>query len=232
MPRVSRTWTRSSRNIKTPAKTTKTSCANWCEPPIRKRLANDIVLKGFPTDKFEEHEVKQNVAASCATEYGFNDCYKFSRQIGFDKDTKEPRSIHIVTLSFISHLDKMRVFKNWKIKAIFYSPISSQHAPMIKKAKRYGLKTLQRLRMSCLKSHCYILRRRERLKVSQCTRDSIWSQWMMLEGGLLWTTSVNFYSFTVFFQHLIAREMRNVVVEVECQYTWWLIWSAKVTILK
>jgi hypothetical protein len=85
----------------------------------QKMLSNDIVVKGFPTSQFDEHEVKQNIAAACSTEFGFNDCYKFSRQIGFDKDTKEPRFIHIVTLSFISHLDKMKVFNKLKDQGHF-----------------------------------------------------------------------------------------------------------------
>jgi hypothetical protein len=88
----------------------------------QKRLVNDVVLKGFPNGAFDEKEVMQNVAASCGMENGFNDCYKFSRNIGVDKQTNEPRWIHVVTLSFISHMDKMKLFARLKEEGHFMLP--------------------------------------------------------------------------------------------------------------
>lgn len=82
----------------------------------QKKLANDIVLKGFPHDKFDVNEVKQNIATICQIEHGYNDYYKFSRNIGKDKETNEPIIIYLMTLSFVSNLDKKKVFKVLKEK--------------------------------------------------------------------------------------------------------------------
>jgi hypothetical protein len=85
----------------------------------QKRLENDIVLKGFPNSEFDEQEVMQNIAAICGTTSGFNNCYKFTRKVGTDKETNLPILIHIVTISFVTHMDKMKVFGRLKDQGHF-----------------------------------------------------------------------------------------------------------------
>jgi regulator of replication initiation timing len=93
----------------------------------QKRLENNIVLKGFPSSKFDVNEVKQNLAAICGLENGYNNYYKFSRNVGKDKETNEPIWIHHMTLSFISLMDKSKVFKTIKEKGnLLLSDLLSQ----------------------------------------------------------------------------------------------------------
>lgn len=80
----------------------------------QKRLSNGIVIKGFPTANFDPHEVKQNIVSTCGVEMGFNECYKFSRMIGKDKDTQQPVYIHMMMVTFLSQLDKSKVFERLK----------------------------------------------------------------------------------------------------------------------
>lgn len=77
-------------------------------------LKNDIILKGFPDGNFDVNEVKQNIIASCAIENGLNHCYKFSRSFGIDKSTKQRKQVHFIALSFISSIDKAKVFTKLK----------------------------------------------------------------------------------------------------------------------
>lgn len=77
----------------------------------QKLLENDILLKGFPDDSSDTNEVKQNLAAICNIEYGFSNSYKFSRVIGNDKKTKQPITIHMMSFSLISKLDKEKILR-------------------------------------------------------------------------------------------------------------------------
>lgn len=77
-------------------------------------LKNAIVIRGFPNNEFDEHEVAQNIITICDLKHGFDDCYKFSRNIGIDRETNVPRNIYIMHLSFLSNMDKIKVFKRLK----------------------------------------------------------------------------------------------------------------------
>lgn len=75
----------------------------------QKLLDSDIILKGFIDDSADIDEIKQNLSAICNIQQGFSNSYKFSRTIGLDKKTKKPIDIHMMSLSFVSKLDKEKV---------------------------------------------------------------------------------------------------------------------------
>lgn len=83
------------------------------------QLKNSIVIRGFPNNNFDEHEVAQNITTICNLQYGFDECYKFSRNIGNDSKTNKAKHIHIMRLSFISNTDKNKVFQRLKEKGHF-----------------------------------------------------------------------------------------------------------------
>lgn len=82
-------------------------------------LKNAIVIRGFPDNNFDVNEIAQNITAICDIKHGFNECYKFSRNIGQDQKTKAPKYIHIMHMTFISNVDKEKVFIKLKQKGHF-----------------------------------------------------------------------------------------------------------------
>jgi ribosome biogenesis protein Nip4 len=85
----------------------------------QRTLDNDIILKGFPDSNFDFNEVMQNITSICNLQHGYNNSYKFSRNIGINKETQEPMIIHLMSLSFISKMDKDKVFAKMKAEGHF-----------------------------------------------------------------------------------------------------------------
>lgn len=76
----------------------------------QKQVANGVLLKGFPSCDFDPGEVLQNLSTlACFVAY-VSEYYKFSVNIGIDKNTKKPRKIHMMSITFSTQSDKSKLF--------------------------------------------------------------------------------------------------------------------------
>lgn len=82
-------------------------------------LRNGIIIKGFPNGAFDENEVIQNILSICGVTHGLNEFYKFTRNIGSDRDTDTTKQVHNMSLNFISYMDKLKVFTKLREKGHF-----------------------------------------------------------------------------------------------------------------
>lgn len=96
----------------------------------QKQSQNGIVIKGFPDNKFDEEEIKQNISTMCEFISGFSECYKFSINIGKDRETNEPRFAHMMVLSLVSMSDKTRLFETLKKQGHFMLRDLSSSCPV------------------------------------------------------------------------------------------------------
>lgn len=111
----------------------------------QKQSENGIVIKGFPNNNYDEQEIKQNLLSMCELVSGVSDCYKFSINIGTDKQTKQPRFAHMMVLTFVANSDKAKLIAMLKEKGHFmFGDLSSTCPVDLRESKIWGENRLSR----------------------------------------------------------------------------------------
>lgn len=83
---------------------------------IMAQKANDVslIVKGFPLDTYDADTVITNLIKHFNLDGGANDYYKFSRNIGVDRETNQEKVVHMLSVNLNHTNDRVKIFQQLK----------------------------------------------------------------------------------------------------------------------
>lgn len=83
---------------------------------IGSQKANDmsLIIKGFPDDTYDVDKVITSLIKHFNLDGGANDYYKFSRDIGEDRETKQRKIVHMLSVNLNHTNDRVKIFEQLK----------------------------------------------------------------------------------------------------------------------